>query len=182
PSLTLNTSGKHQRDNAAAAICAARRLYPTLDSDAIRSRLSNCTVAGRQQLLPGSPDILLDVAHNPVSFRALAETLRSGCPNRRILAVIGMMKDKDATASLHELRSLVNEIIVVKVNSPRSFAAKDLCEIAQSVGFNARCADSLDTAFALLHNSQGGHDLGLVAGSFYLAGDYLTWRRCAGIA
>ena len=179
--LILSVQGTHQRDNAAAAICTARVLLRELTAQHIRKRLKACTIPGRQQFLAGHPDVLVDVAHNPISFGALAETLRTHYPERCIKAVVGMMKDKDAQRSLEAIRSFVAEVIVVELNSPRSYKADALCGIARSLGFTARVAATREDAFIEMH-SPDRHNLGLVAGSFYLAGDYLTWRRSAGIA
>ncbi|HEY3295967.1 MAG TPA: cyanophycin synthetase [bacterium] len=179
--LRLSMPGVHQRDNAAIALRAARLLVPDLDPQVARVQLRQCKIPGRQQLLAGSPDVMVDVAHNPVSFAALAATLRERYAGRRILAVVGMMKDKDAKTSLACLKGLVDELLVVALPNPRSAKLETLREIANSLGFNVRCPESLDRAFEELHG-KGGHDLGLVAGSFYLAGDYLRWRQRAGIA
>jgi dihydrofolate synthase/folylpolyglutamate synthase len=179
-SLSLSVSGTHQRDNASIAIRAATMLFDDLEPDAIREAISRCVIPGRQQLLPGKPDVLVDVAHNPVSFRALADTLKENYRSRRIFAVIGMVKDKDARGSLAALQGIVSDIRIVALNNPRSYKQQDLCEIAMSLGFEVECTSSQEEAFAALHR-EGNHDLGLVAGSFYLAGDYLIWRERAGI-
>lgn len=179
--LSLTTPGFHQRDNAAVAIRVARLIAPSLASERIRERLRSCVVPARQQLLVGTPEVLVDVAHNPVSFRALAATLRASHSRKTIQAVIGMMRNKDARASLTALQNLVEEIRFVKLNSPRSADPQDLLKIATELGFRASCPDSQERAFEQLHQI-GSLDLGLIAGSFYLAGDYLLWRQRAGTA
>jgi len=179
--LRLAVEGAHQRDNAAVAIRVARALRPDFAAEAIRERMASCLIPARQQFLPGKVEILLDVAHNPVSFRALAETIRRRRANCKILAVVGMMKNKDARGSLAALRDLVSNVLIVRLSSPRSFEPEDLARIARELGMIAECAASPDVAFAEIHEP-ASHDLGLVAGSFYLAGDYLRWREHAGIA
>lgn len=179
--LFLATPGLHQRDNAAVAIRVARLIAPSLTPLQIRERLQSCVIPARQQLLPGTPPVLVDVAHNPVSFRALAGTLRESYSEKTILAVIGMMRNKDARASLSALHGLVGEIRFVELNSPRSADPQDLLKIARELDFRAGGSVSREEAFEELHRT-GSHDLGLIAGSFYLAGDYLLWRKRAGIA
>ena len=179
--LSLATPGLHQRDNAAVAIRVARLIAPALSPLQIRQRLRSCVIPARQQLLPGTPPVLVDVAHNPVSFRALADTLRENFSAKTILAVVGMMRNKDARASLSALQELVTEIRLVELNSPRTADPRELLEIARDLKFRASCAASPEAAFEELHRTES-HDLGLIAGSFYLAGDYLLWRTRAGIA
>lgn len=178
--LRLRPPGVHQRDNAAMAVCAARRLWPELTADEIRARLENCEIPGRQQLLPGTPPVLLDVAHNPVSFRALADTLRVMHAKRRVCAVIGMRNNKDARASLLPLREHVATIYPVAIRHPNSYRPDELAAVAAELGMHASVLPSTAESFAALHRSDA--DMGLVAGSFYLAGEYLEWRQRAGIA
>ncbi len=180
-SIRLAAAGLHQPDNAATAICAARLRFPFLEPGEIRERLAALEIPGRQQLLAGNPPILLDVAHNPVSFRSLASTLRANHQSKKIIAVIGMMKDKDAANCLQPLAGLVHEMLIVEPDSPRSMPAVKLIEMAVSVGISARVEFQLGSAFEWLH-TYGKCDIGLVAGSFILAGDYLKWRVNAGIA
>lgn len=178
--LTLRPPGLHQRDNAATAICAARRLAPALTAEAIRRRLALCEIPGRQQLLHGTPPVLLDVAHNPVSFRALADTLREHFAGCRIHAVIGMRGNKDARSALRHLRGLVDTIYPVEIQHPQAFRPAELGALAGELGMTVVYTNATADAFARLHAALP--EVGLVAGSFYLAGEYLEWRRCAGIA
>ncbi|MBI5058537.1 hypothetical protein HZB60_02010 [candidate division KSB1 bacterium] len=180
PNINLTSAAPHLRDNAVLAIRVARELRPNLPPDEIRGRLRNAVLPGRQQLLPGTPDVLLDVAHNPISFAALGDTLRRDHANRKIAAVVGMMKDKDALASLRPLVGVVEALRTVDLGTPRSLAAGQLAAIASELGIPARPLAQPE-AFQWLHESSGA-ELGLVAGSFYLAGDYLMWRARAGIA
>lgn len=179
--VAVKTSGRHQRDNAAIAIRVARLVDSQLIESQIRDRLANCVIPGRQQLFRGNPDVLVDVAHNPASFAALADTIRKDFANRRIVAVTGLMKDKDARACFSHLQGLISHFLVVAVDNPRSYPADELTGLLREMGFAASSYRVWKEAFAVLHKSSG-HDLGLVTGSFYLAGDYLKWREHAGIA
>ena len=170
-----------QKENAAIAIAAALSIDSGLSHEDIRRVLSEYTPQARQQLMPGMPPILLDTAHNPASFRALAETLRQRFDGRRINAVIGMMKDKDARSSLVLLQGLVEIVLVVSTGNPRSYSPDQLCEIAREAGLSARAYDENEYAFLDLHENKM-ITLGLVTGSFYVAGDYLKWRQHAGVA
>jgi dihydrofolate synthase / folylpolyglutamate synthase len=179
--LSLSLLGTHQRDNAAIALCAARRLAIPIADQAVRKRLFETHIPGRQQLLPGTPPVLLDVAHNAASFRTLADTLREHFATRHTLAVVGMMKDKNARACLESLRGLVQAICIVEMPNPRAMKQAELLAAARELGVNAIEMPTLESAFERLHQPTD-HDFGVVAGSFYLAGDYLLWRQRAGIA
>jgi dihydrofolate synthase/folylpolyglutamate synthase len=178
--IELPSRAPHLRDSAALAIRATRELNVQISDDHVRTRLRSLTLPGRQQLLPGKFPVLLDVAHNPISFSVLAETIRRDYSGQRIAAVIGMMKDKDAHTALATLNGLLADVRTVELGNPRSYVAEELSGIARSVGLRAESMER-DAAFEWLHR-QTETTMGLVAGSFYLAGDYLKWREHAGIA
>ncbi len=89
--------GAFQLGNAAACIAAldsVRERLPVTAQD-LRSGLLQAELAGRFQVLPGRPQVILDVAHNPHAARALAANLGSMPAGGRTLAVFAMFKDKD---------------------------------------------------------------------------------------
>jgi dihydrofolate synthase/folylpolyglutamate synthase len=171
----------YQRENAALAIRAATTVAPELTEDAVRNGLAAYLPPARQQLLPGMPPIIVDVAHNPIAFEMLAKTLREKHSERRIKAVIGMMKDKDARSCLTHLRGLVEGLLIVSTGNPRSYLPEELRDIALEVGIPARAYSENQYAYLDLHENRM-ITLGLVTGSFYVVGDYLQWRDHAGIA
>ncbi len=82
-----------QRDNAAAAIAALRALDLPLPDGAIREGVRSARAPGRLQRLPGHPERVLDVAHNPQGARQLGEWLAAN--PRPTVAVFSALGDKD---------------------------------------------------------------------------------------
>jgi dihydrofolate synthase/folylpolyglutamate synthase len=179
--LQFAAAGDYQRENAALAVRAALLLNPEIPSQSIREALRSYVPPARQQYFTGPPAILVDVAHNPASFEALAKLLSAKHGGQRIKGVIGMMRDKDARSSLRHLTNLVEEMFVVSTGNPRSYSVEKLSEIAGEMNIPTRIFQSKQAAFEALHQARA-IDLGLVTGSFYVAGDYLSWRQNAGIA
>jgi len=120
--------GRYQLANAATAITAlgllAKRL--PLDAGAVRSGLTQVTLAGRFQVLPGRPVIVLDVAHNPHAARALAATLGDMGFHPRTFAVFGMLADKDIDCVVDAMRERVDKWFVASLPGPRGTAARAL--------------------------------------------------------
>jgi dihydrofolate synthase / folylpolyglutamate synthase len=85
-----------QPANAAAAICALRRL-PALavDAVAIARGVATATVPGRLQRIAGPVEIVLDVAHNPQAADQLADWLQRHAIAGRTFAVFSALGDKD---------------------------------------------------------------------------------------
>ena len=82
-----------QRGNAAAAIAALRALDLRISDRAIRDGVRGARAPGRLQRLPGRPERVLDVAHNPQGARQLGEWLAA----HRVptVAVFSALGDKD---------------------------------------------------------------------------------------
>lgn len=82
-----------QRANAAGAIAALRALDLDIPDAAIREGVRTARAAGRLQHLPGSPERVLDVAHNPQGARQLADWLAKH--PKPTVAVFSALADKD---------------------------------------------------------------------------------------
>jgi dihydrofolate synthase/folylpolyglutamate synthase len=113
--------GRYQLGNAATALAAIDALRERLPvaASAVREGLVHVDLAGRFQVLPGRPTIVLDVAHNPHAARALAGTLSSMGYHPRTLAVFGMLADKDIEAVARALAPLVDAWYVAPLPGPR---------------------------------------------------------------
>lgn len=102
--------GQAQLNNAACAIAAVESLADHLPVSMrdIRAGLADAVLPGRFQVLPGRPEIVLDVAHNAQAARTLAANLDEMGFASRTLAVFGMMADKDIDAVIEALGTRVD--------------------------------------------------------------------------
>ena len=75
------------------SICLHDRL--PVSAQAVREGLLTVALPGRFQVLPGRPDDVLDVAHNPHAARALADALGAMGYHPETIAVCAMLADKD---------------------------------------------------------------------------------------
>ena len=82
-----------QRGNAAAAIAALRALDLPVPDRALREGVATARAPGRLQVLPGAPEVVLDVAHNPQGARQLADWLAAN--PKPTVAVFSALADKD---------------------------------------------------------------------------------------
>jgi len=107
-------------------------------------------------------NMMIDGAHNKDGALALRDFL----PNKKITAVIGMMKDKDIDSYLKILAPHFEKIITVTVDNPRSISASDLAEIAVKYCNNVEICENPNTAVSLAKQDD---NFILICGSFYLA-------------
>ena len=162
--------GAGQLHNAACAIAALDALRDRLPVTAqdIRRGLAEVEVAGRCQVLPGRPQIVLDVAHNPQAALELAHSIADMGFARRTCAVFGMMADKDIAGVIEAMRQRVDDWLVCDLPGPRAAPAASLAEIIAKVspGATARCFDSPASAMQYAQEKAGVDDRILAFGSF----------------
>lgn len=176
--LKLHALGKHQRDNATVALRVVtmfEKMNLCLKTSEVRDRLKKAHLPGRMELQESSPPVLLDVAHNPASFRALAEVLRDNFRGKKTLLIAGIQEQKDYRACLRCVFPYISEAIFVRLSHPRSRSPSDLAAFASTMGITAETAQNECEAFERMR-SQQNLDLIIIAGSFVLAGAYLNWR------
>ncbi|TAN51505.1 MAG: bifunctional tetrahydrofolate synthase/dihydrofolate synthase [Methylococcaceae bacterium] len=171
-------AGRHQLFNAAAVLQLLRRIGERLPvpETAIRQGLSTVTLAGRFQLLPGTPPVLVDVAHNPQAVRVLAGYLREAFAGRRVLAVFAIMRDKDVAGVVNGITDLVAAWYLAPLALPRAAAVPALqTQIAASsqAPIHTGFAD-VAQAFQAARREAGAGDLIVVFGSFFLVAEFLA--------
>ncbi|MDO9242556.1 MAG: bifunctional tetrahydrofolate synthase/dihydrofolate synthase [Rhodocyclaceae bacterium] len=162
--------GDCQLHNASCAIAALYALHdrlPVAVQD-IRRGLSEVAVAGRCQVLPGRPQVVLDVAHNPQAAAALAASLSGMGFARTTWAVFGMMADKDIAGVIEAVCHRVDRWLPCDLPGPRAATAVDLAAIITKVGAGKAAGQFASPAVALAHAQEkaGDDDRILVFGSF----------------
>jgi dihydrofolate synthase/folylpolyglutamate synthase len=164
--------GPHQPSNALVAVVAARVLGA--GEAAIRRGLAEVRWPGRFQVLPGSPTVILDGAHNPGGARALAASLRAYFPGRPVTFVLGISGDKDQAGILGALLPLAEHVVFTAADSPRAADPETLRELARHLGPlpAERLAVAMPPAAALsLARRSSPNGLVCAAGSLFLLGE-----------
>lgn len=149
--------------NAATAVAALRAGPLAVSEQALRIALEQATLPGRFQIVSESPRVILDVAHNPHAANYLADRLATLPQKGRILAVIGMLHDKDIAGTLDCLSRVVNRWYCAPLEGPRGASAEELIQhLGQGQQFN-RVAEAWYAALA----EATAEDTILVCGSFH---------------
>ena len=134
--------GEHQAHNAALAIAAVESFLgdaaTALAPDLVAEGLGGATSPGRLQLVGIEPSVLVDAAHNPHGAASLARALKTYFTFDRIIAVVGILEDKDAKGMLRALNPVVDEFIITTAPSDRTTEAETLAEIAVEIAGEER--------------------------------------------
>jgi len=163
--------GAHQLGNAAAALTVLHLLGDRLpvEQKALRSGLLAAAVPGRFQVLPGSPRVVLDVAHNPQAARVLADNLRRLAPAGRILAVFGALADKDVAGMVEPLAGLVDRWHLAPLEGPRALSVSQLRQrmsLSGDLGFSVLESASMREAYERALAEAKAGDTVIAFGSF----------------
>ncbi len=161
--------GTQQLANASAALAALDAIKGKLpvDMQSVRRGLIELELAGRFQLVPGKPAIVLDVAHNPQAVGVLASNLGDMGFYAHTHAVVGMLADKDIAGALAALKGKVSHWYVASLDVPRGAAAATLANVAEGLGGSVARFDDVAAAFAAARKAAGENDRILAFGSFY---------------
>ncbi|MBR2414807.1 MAG: bifunctional folylpolyglutamate synthase/dihydrofolate synthase [Clostridia bacterium] len=171
--LSIPFAGAHMVENAClvlktASLCAEKwKISP----QNIVAGIAAARIPARLERLSDSPLIILDGSHNDGSTKALAEVLKKNLGGKKILALMGMMADKEVEKALSNLLPCFAHVLTVTPSNPRAMSACELAEKISKCGVSAQATDStnsaVDTALAQLCN----FDALVICGSLYLAAD-----------
>jgi len=179
PGLQTNLLGCHQMVNAGNALAlletAVEGKYP-ISPGAMRAGLQQVRWRGRLEVIHRDPLIILDGAHNPSGAQVVFDFLYSqihDCPGRKLILVVGMMRDKNLQAFLRVFLPLVDCLILTQ---PRMERAASVDELKQAVDRDdlvpCLVSDSWD-AFCQAQKIANPSDLICVTGSLFLVGEVL---------
>ena len=173
--------GAYQLANAAACLTALDSLHERLPVTAqdIRSGLLNAEIAARFQVLPGRPQVILDVAHNPQAARALAVGLASLPKSARTIAVFSMLKDKDIAGVANAVKDRITHWYAATVESPRAASAQQLEAALQRAGVTApvRRFEDVGAAWRAACQIAAENDKIIVFGSFLTVSAVMRERQ-----
>lgn len=169
-------SGRHQYDNVAGALALLEAIdcERCLEPGVLADVLPGLRMAGRAQLVEARDRRwLLDAAHNAAGAATLAAELSVADPPAAV-AVLGVLRDKDARAMVAEFADLATQYVTMTPDSERALDAERLAEILKQATTMPVLADA-GCPFERAVDLSAPGDLIVVAGSFYTLGPALDW-------
>ncbi len=166
--------GRHQAHNAALALATLQLPEAAFGAtpEHFATAMAQLRIPGRFQRIPGPPEVILDVAHNPAGMRALVDTLRETHPGMAPVVLFGMLRDRDPRRMLQYWRKMNPEFVFVTPKSDRALAAAAVAEVAEELGLRGRVADNAAAAWSLARQAAHGRPV-VVTGSHYTVGELL---------
>lgn len=177
--------GANQLINTSAALAALEALRERIPVSAqdIRLGLANVELPGRFQVVPGKPQVILDVGHNPHAAAVLAQNLGNMGFFPYTYAVFGAMADKDIDGVIQHLKGEIDHWNVTSLASPRAASAEMLEAALHEAGVNdgpdssVKKFSSPADAFQDAVGRASENDRILVFGSFHTVAGVMAYRK-----
>ncbi len=173
--------GEHQANNAVLAVAACEEfLGEPLDKELLETALMSVKTPGRMEILLQHPLVIADGGHNPASASAVRATVEETFGHKRLVLVVGMLKEKLIEDVLTIWAPIVNHVVITAPRSDRAADPDDLREILRSAGVaegDMEIIHGVPSAVDRAISLAGEGDLVLVFGSFYTASEARDFLR-----
>jgi len=172
--LRLKVLGSYQRANAACAVAAVELFVGgELDGEAVRSALGTTEVPGRLEVISTQPLCIFDGSHNPPGMEETMRSLEQILERRRLIAVVSILKDKEAEEMVCHLAPCCDIIFATQSSSPRALTADELAAIIFKVGKGPEVFVDPDPRSAMVsaYRLATSNQVVLVTGSLTLISD-----------
>lgn len=168
--------GDTQPNNVALALAILSKLqdkFP-LSSGAIKTGILQTKLIGRFQLLPGLPQIILDVAHNTQAVTVMLQNMLKLPFAKRNLAVFGIANDKDVAQIIRLCKDSFDQWYIAKINKPNGLSTPHLAEILLQNGVlkqNIIECENISMAYQKASKCLNNEDRLICFGSFLVVED-----------
>ena len=172
--LEISLAGKYQIENAALAVevisCLGQLGFPVEESR-LRQGLFTAKWPGRFEILGRRPLFVMDGAHNEDAAKKLAESVRFYFTNKRIIYIMGMLRDKEYEKVIAQTYAYADQIITLTPpENPRALPALTLAEALREYHPRVTAAGSLEEAVEMAFLLAGREDVILAFGSLSYLG------------
>ena len=124
----------YQRTNFEVAAAAATARFGALEPAQVAEVAVRVRVPGRLQVVDEDPLTVLDGAHNPSGMAALAAALPDVVGERKLVAVVSVLDDKDAAGMLRALIGKCGAMVLTASRNPRALPPATLASLAEQLG------------------------------------------------
>lgn len=171
-SYTISMLGEHQIINAQTAICVLRKL--AIDDRFIREGLARTCWPGRLTRVQEEPYVFVDGAHNEAAWRYLRLAVQKYFTNRRIIYIIGVLKDKEYDKMVEILAPTMTRAITITPATPRGLPKEVLAHLLEAKHVPTDMAQTSAEAMRIALRYAAKEDVILVCGSLSFLSDYLS--------
>ena len=169
--LRVRLCGEYQVYNAVTALNVLRVLRERgleISEEAVRSGLYKTKWPGRFEQIGDSPLFIVDGSHNLDGMRAFVRTTKKCLDGKPAVCIFGMLKDKEYQKCLQELSALSKQLVITRVDSPRTAEPEKLAEAAAGLFEEIHCLADNGEAVRKAVKLAGKDGVVLAVGSLYM--------------
>lgn len=172
--LEIRLAGSFQIDNAVLAIESVKLLLQqgfVIKEAALREGLLQTKWPGRFSVIGKKPLFIADGAHNEDAAKKLARSIEFYFTNKRIIYIMGVLRDKEYEKIIELTHSYADQIITITPpENPRGMGAYELAARIAEVHPQVTAADSLEEAVEMSCLLAGKEDVIIAFGSLSYLG------------
>ena len=162
--------GLHQIDNIQTSLAVLDSI-PDMDftSDLIKGGFESVEFRGRMEVLSGLPLVIYDVAHNPQATEALFISIEAHYPERKIIAVIALLKDKNSDEVIKTIGTYTQQLVCTEIPGNDSVSSAELAKIGKKLGIESSSIPDISLAVDEAKRKLDDDSLLIIFGSHYFA-------------
>ena len=171
--LALPLLGVHQMKNASVVLSVIDTLIDRgwhITEENIREGMRTVSWPGRFDIVGRDPLFIIDGGHNPQCIEALVLNIRDYLTDKKVIALTGVLADKDYADMYKPVMPYVQEFVCVTPPNPRKLEAAELAKHLQGVGAQATACASIEEGVRIARNLAGLDGVVLCFGSLYTIG------------
>ncbi len=175
--LKIKFLGAHQLINATLAASLVSALFmksrENFKAGIFKKGLWKTNWPARFEIVSKDPLLVLDGAHNVASAKALAETLRQNFPEKKIILVLGISRDKDIRGIARELFPLSDKVVLTRADNPRAARPAEILSVGKTFlrDQKAQVSRSVLEALKIVRSNPVRDSLILVCGSLFVVAE-----------
>lgn len=163
--------GVRQLHNAALAIRGMElATHGRLDPDLVRIAIEETRAPGRFEVRAGTPNWILDGAHNAEAAAVLRDSLHQEFPDRQFTLITNMVGGHEPEPFYRQFEGLLERIIVAPIDFHRATPVTEMVAKLRSI-FPELEIMGTDSAIRAIELARTQTSDVLVTGSYYLVGD-----------
>ena len=172
--IHLPLLGDHQLHNASVVLSVAETLIEkgwNITKENIYDGIRDVSWPGRFDIVSRDPLFIIDGGHNPQCLEALVKNIEDYLQGRRVIALTGVLADKDYGDMYRPVMPLIEEFVCVTPPNPRRLIAAELAEHLQKAGAKATACETVAEGVRKAIKLAGNDGAVLCFGSLYTIGD-----------
>ena len=178
--IKTNLLGIYQGENITLTIKTLehlKKIDTKINEKTIITGIEKTNNPGRMEIINKTPKIILDGAHNPKGIKLLVETLIKDFEYKKIIFILGILKDKNIKLMLKPIIQISDLIITTQSNNDRALESIKLKKIINKNNQNIRVINKKKISEAIKYSQliAKKEDIICITGSLFTVAEAIEY-------